>query len=299
MVLRKALLLLVSALAAAVLAAGCGGAGGSANKELRLGYIEWDENVAVSNLTKVLLEEDLGYESVELQLADVGPIFSGVASGDLDAFQDVWMPNHENYMADVEDDARLLEPWYEGETKYGIVVPDYMEDVQSIADLNNVEGTNRIIGIEPGAAFHPQITDEVIPAYNLEGWELVESSTPAMLSEVERAYSAQEPIVFLGWSPHWMNAEYDFHYLEDPKDAQGEFDDPSQITTLVNNNLQEDDPVAYAFLENISMSEEEVNTLEAEINEAGDPIEGAKAWLEENRDVVQPWVDAAEQAQGS
>ncbi|MDP9481350.1 MAG: glycine/betaine ABC transporter, partial [Actinomycetota bacterium] len=74
--------------------AGCGGGGGgsgSANKTLTLGNIGWAENLAVSNLTKVIFEEDLGYEEVELKLLDVGPLFQGVASGDLHAFQDVWM----------------------------------------------------------------------------------------------------------------------------------------------------------------------------------------------------------------
>jgi ABC-type proline/glycine betaine transport system substrate-binding protein len=61
----------------------------------------------------------------------------------------------------------------------------------------NAAGTDMIIGIEPGAAFHPQIKDKVIPGYDLDA-ELVESSTPAMLSELEKAYEMREPIVFLG-----------------------------------------------------------------------------------------------------
>ena len=57
----KRLLALLLALAAWALATGCGGALGVAGgKELTLGYIGWDENVAVSNLTKVILEQDLG-----------------------------------------------------------------------------------------------------------------------------------------------------------------------------------------------------------------------------------------------
>src|SRR3712207_8253518 len=55
--------------------------------------------------------------------------------------------------------------------------------------------------------------------------KLVEGSTPAMLAELEKAYKEREPIVFLRWSPHWMNAEYDLRYLKDPKDLQGPFKD--------------------------------------------------------------------------
>jgi glycine betaine/proline transport system substrate-binding protein len=282
-----------------VLAAGCGGMGAvSGGKELTLGYITWDENVAVSNLTKVLLEEELGYEKVELQLTDVAvvkQVFRGVADGDLDAFQDVWIPNHKNYLSEVEDDVEHLDPWFEGKTTQGIAVPYYM-DVHSIPELDKA-GTDMIVGIEPGSAVHPQIKDKVIPGYDLD-MLLVQGSTPAMLSELERAYKMREPIVFFGWSPHWMNVRYDLRYLEDPKDLQGAFNDSAEISSIVSKDLPDDDPVAYEFIRSISLDEEQINQLEADINEAGDPDRGVKVWLEDNRGVVQPWIDAAKKAQG-
>ena len=293
---RRRLPILLLVLAVWALAAGCGWAGAIADsKELKLGYIAWDENVAVSSLTKVLLEEELGY-TVELQrtnVAVVKQVFGGVAEGDLDAFQDVWMPNQRAYLSEVEGNVEHLDPWFEGQTAQGIAVPYYM-DVRSLSELDRA-GTDMITGIEPGSAVQPQIHDKVIPGYDLD-MKLVESSTPAMLSELEKAYEMRQPIVFFGWSPHWMNARYDFRYLEDPKDLQGKFNDPAKISSIVNEDLPDDDPVAYAFLKALSLDEDQVNQLEADINEAGDPDEGVKVWLEKNRDVVKPWVDTAKQA---
>jgi glycine betaine/proline transport system substrate-binding protein len=295
-VYRRRLPILLLVLAVVASTAGCGGLGAvSGGKELTLGYIEWDENVAVSSLTKVLLEEELGY-TVELQrtnVAVVKQVFGGVAEGDLDAFQDVWMPNQSAYLSEVEGNVEHLDPWFEGQTAQGIAVPYYM-DVRSLSELDRA-GTDMIISIEPGSAVQPQIHDKVIPGYDLD-MKLVESSTPAMLSELEMAYEMRQPIVFFGWSPHWMNARYDFRYLEDPKDLQGKFNDPAKISSIVNEDLPDDDPVAYAFLKVISLDEEQINQLEADINEAGDPDEGVKVWLEKNRDVVKPWVDTAKQA---
>jgi glycine betaine/proline transport system substrate-binding protein len=291
-------LVLVLALLVTTIAASCGGgAGSSGNKTLTLGSIGWNENIAVSTLTKVVMEDDLGYEEVQIKgPLELGPLFQGVASGDLQAFQDVWLPNHQDYLNNpqIKNDVELLDPWYEGQTTYGIAVPDYM-DVQSIADLDRA-ATDEITGIEPSAAFHPVIKNKVIAGYNLD-MVLVESSTAAMLSELEKAYKAKEPIVFLAWSPHWMNAEYDFHYLDDPKNLQGAFDDPSRILTVVNQDLKDDDPQAYAFLNAISLDEEQVNTIEAEINEAGsnNPEKGVRSWLKDNQDVVQPWVKSAKE----
>jgi glycine betaine/proline transport system substrate-binding protein len=294
----RRLLNLLLLLVVGALAAGCSGLGAvSGGKEITLGYIGWDENVAVSNLTKVVLEEEFGYV-VELQLKDVEvveQVFEGVAEGELDAFQDVWIPNHKNYLSEVENDVEHLDPWFKGKTTQGIAVPYYM-DVRSLSELDQA-GTDMIVGLEPGSAVHPQIKNKVIPGYDLD-MKLVESSTPAMLSELERAYEMREPIVFFGWSPHWMNARYDFRYLEDPKDLQGGFNDSAEISSIVNEDLSEDDPVAYEIIRSISLSKEQVNQMEADINEAGDPDAGVKAWLEDNRSVVQPWIDAAKKAQG-
>ena len=186
-----------------------------------------------------------------------------------------------------------LDPWFEGQTAQGIAVPYYM-DIRSLSELDQA-GTDMIIGIEPGSAVQPQIEDKVIPGYDPD-MKLVEGSTPAMLSELETAYKMREPIVFYGWSPHWMNAKYNFRYLKDPKDLEGKFNDPAKISSIVNKDLPEDDPVAYAFLKAISLDEEQINQLEVDINETGDPDEGVKVWLEKNRDVVQPWIAAAKKA---
>jgi glycine betaine/proline transport system substrate-binding protein len=216
-------------------------------------------------------------------------------------------------MAEVEGDVEHLDPWYEGETTFGLAVPSYMTGVTSIADLNQ-SGAERIIGIEPGAVITTKIEENVIPDYNLT-LEHEPSSTAAMLAEVERLYNDEEPFVFPPWCPHPMCGEvsgwqgqsprdlggmYDFRYLEDPQNSLGNLDQPAKISAIVNKDLPDEDPVAYAFLKTLRLSEEELISLETEISNAGDDaIKGTNAWLENNHDVVQPAIDAAKQAQGS
>jgi ABC-type proline/glycine betaine transport system substrate-binding protein len=49
--------------------------------------------MANATLTKVLLESDVGYDSVELKLADdAGLVYKDLIDGETDAFQDAWMP---------------------------------------------------------------------------------------------------------------------------------------------------------------------------------------------------------------
>jgi glycine betaine/proline transport system substrate-binding protein len=118
-----------------------------------------------------------------------------------------------------------------------------------------------------------------------------------MLAEVETQYNNKGEFAFMAWSPHWMNQRYDFKYLEDPKDALGPVNDPAVCSTIVNENLQEEAPVAYAFMDALTLTEEQINDLESVINEEGDPLEGARSWVRDNRDVVQPWIDAASNTQ--
>src|SRR5918993_5647275 len=95
---------------------GCSGLG--QGKGLVLANIGWDENVAVSNLTKVLLEDELDYESVEINTDEnLDSTYRRVASGELDAFQDVWLPNQEALLEQVAGDVEHLDPWFLGETK--------------------------------------------------------------------------------------------------------------------------------------------------------------------------------------
>jgi glycine betaine/proline transport system substrate-binding protein len=281
--------------------AGCGSGGGSSSsgsKTLTLGNIGWTENVAISNLTKVVMGEELDYEVSLKGPLDLGPMFQGLANNDIQAFQDVWLPNNQNYLdkPQIKPRVELLSPWFQGTTKYGITVLSYMEGITSIADLNDA-GTNEITGIEAGASFMPVIEDEVIPEYNLD-MKLVTSSTAAMLAEVQKKNAAKEPIVFTGWSPHWMNTKYDIVYLEDPKNAQGAFDDPSKITSVVNGGLKDEDPMAYAFLKAIKVNEDQLNEMEADMVAAGTGNEekGVKKWYMKNKDLVKPWVDAAKKA---
>ena len=90
---------------------------------LRLANIGWDENVAVSYLTKVLLEDELAYGLVEISTQDLDSAYRDVASGELDAFQDLWLPNQEALLGEVAEDVERLDPWFLGETKQGMAVP--------------------------------------------------------------------------------------------------------------------------------------------------------------------------------
>ena len=96
---------------------GCGGGSSGSGKTLEIADIGWTENTAIAHLTKVLLEEELGYEEVTINTTDLDSVYDGVAQGDLDAFQDVWLPNQQDLLSSVEDGVDQLGLSYKGQTR--------------------------------------------------------------------------------------------------------------------------------------------------------------------------------------
>jgi glycine betaine/proline transport system substrate-binding protein len=262
---------------------------------LALASMGWDENVALSNLTKVLLQEDLGYQRVDIVTNEtLGATYRGVASGNLDAFQDVWLPNQQALLDEyVREGVGHLHPWYMGETEQGIAVPAYM-DVRSIDQLNGTD-VKLIYGIEGSSVVMHKVEEGVIPAYHLKQ-QLVQGGTAGMLYKVGRLYATREDFVFIAWSPHWMNQRYDIRYLKDPKDALGPTNDPARLSTIVRGGLREGDPEAYALMDAMELDEGQIEGLEDTINKSDDPGAGARRWVSENREVVRPWIEAARNA---
>lgn len=285
---------LLAVLLAVLLSSGCGeansaassGTAGRDDEKVTLGYVGWEENVAVSNLTKVLLE-DLGYEEVELRRFEAPEAaYRGVASGEIDAFHGVWLPNHEHLLGGVEEDVQLIDAWLIGTTRSSLAVPSYM-GVRSLGELRD-SGAEKLVGADPGAA--PIETPARLPA-GLDLERDLYPSTPAMFDEVRRLYEAREPFVFVAYSPHWSNEEYEFEYVEDPERLMGDLTRPARLHLIASEDLA--DPLALALLDTIFMAEHHVQGLELAIREAGNPSDGAEAWVEDNEGLTQSWLDKA------
>lgn len=260
-------------------------------RTISIGWMPWEEAIAVTNLWHVILEAN-GYE-VDQQQLDPGIVFDGIASGDLDVFLDAWLPiTHEQYMDQYGDSIEDLGPWL-ADAPLTWTVPAYLDEINSIADLADnadlFDGT--IVGIEPGAGLTRISLEEVIPAYGLgDDFELVESSTPAMLAELDAAYTNEEPIVVTLWRPHPAYGRYDLKDLEDPENALGDAD---QIHAVARTGFAEDHPEAAAALSNFFFEQEDFAPLNTAVDDApdGGELDAAREWLENNRDIVEAWLE--------
>jgi glycine betaine/proline transport system substrate-binding protein len=251
-------------------------------EELLILYPNWAEGIAFTHLAKVALE-DQGY-MVEIKPIEPGPIYASLAKGDADLFLDAWLPHtHSDYWEKYGDKITKLGESFSGGTT-GLVVPSYVT-INSITELNDhaekVDG--KIIGIGSGAGIHRN-TEKAIEEYGLE-LEQVTSSGPAMMASLQKAVSRDEWVVITGWKPHYMWADYDLKYLEDPKGIY-----PTDVCAILSRQgFKEDYPDLAKFFANYNFEESKLYDLMGKIEAAGDPEVAAKEWYQANKAMVKGW----------
>jgi glycine betaine/proline transport system substrate-binding protein len=270
---------------------GGGGSGGGASgdKTVSISVVAgWDEDVAGSNLWKEILEQK-GYK-VNMQELDIASTFTGVANGQINLYMDAWLPStHKAYWDRFQNQLEVVTSWQKG--KNTVVVPDYVNDVNTIADLKgkSSEFQGRIVGIEAGAGEMKAMREKVIPGYGLTDYNLVEGSSPAMLASLDSAIKQKQPIVVTLWQPHWAFSRFPIKVLEDPQTAFGPPDDMQIVATK---GWSAANPEVAGWLKNFKITPEQLSSLMLDIQTAGKgkEQETAKAWIAKNQQLVDSWL---------
>src|SRR6056297_3039959 len=179
--------------------------------------VGWTDITATTAATTTVLEA-LGYET-ETKVLSVPVTYTSLAEGDIDVFLGNWMPTMEADIAPYRE-AGTVDTVRANLTgaKYTLAT-NAAGAALGIADFADIAGAGdaldaQIYGIEPGNDGNRLIMDMIeADAFGLSGFEVKESSEQGMLAQVSRADRREEPIIFLGWEPHPMNANHDMTYL--------------------------------------------------------------------------------------
>ncbi|NLF05943.1 MAG: glycine betaine ABC transporter substrate-binding protein [Actinomycetales bacterium] len=258
-----------------------------ASKDITIGVFNgWPEGEAVSYIWKLVLEDN-GY-NVDLQYADAGPVFTGVAAGDYDLALDGWLPfTHKDYFEQFGDDIVDLGSWNDdAKLTFTVNADAPIDSLTELAENSELFG-DRIIGIEPGAGLTKATQENVIPTYGLEDMDFVTSSTPAMLAELSSKISAGENVVVTLWRPHWAYDAFDIKDLEDPELTLGEAE---SIHTFTRTGFDTEFPEVTEWLKSFRMDSETLFSLENVMyntdEDISDYTEIVRAWMDENTDWV-------------
>ena len=283
-----ATLAIVASLSATAALADCG--------TVTFSDVGWTDITATTAAASVVLDA-LGYEAETLVLS-VPVTYTSLAGGDVDVFLGNWMPTMEADLAPYRDAGTVdvLGANLEG-AKYTLAT-NAAGAALGIADFGDIAANldaldGEIYGIEPGNDGNRLIMDMIAAdAFGLSEFEVVESSEQGMLAQVDRASGRDEPIIFLGWEPHPMNANFDLTYLTGGDDWFGPDLGGATIYTNTRAGYAEECPNVGALLNNMVFTlamENEI--MGAILNDGEDADVAARTWMSNNSDVVMAWLD--------
>lgn len=264
-------------------------------QKVRFSDVGWTDITSTTALTSAVLK-GLGYEP-SAELLSVPVTYVSMKNKNIDVFLGNWMPSMAGDSKPYFDDKSVvsLRPNLEG-AKYTLAVPDYVYQagVKDFADLakNADKFGDKIYGIEPGNDGNRLVQSMIDKgAFDLKGWQLVESSEQGMLSEVDRAIRRKTWIVFLGWAPHPMNKQYPMQYLTGGDDYFGPNFGGATVYTNVRAGYADECPNVGKLLQNLTFTLDMEATVMEAITTGGE--EGGKAaaeYLKANPGVLTPWL---------
>ncbi|WP_299205042.1 ABC transporter substrate-binding protein [uncultured Amphritea sp.] len=289
--------------------------------------MNWSSATLISNVDKFILQNGYGCDA-ELVPGDTMPTgTSMIEKGEPDIAPEMWS----NSMRDALDkgvaEKRLR---YAGNSlsdggEEGFWVPQYL--VKKYPELATIEGVKKHAKLfthpedDSKSAFYgcPAGWNCQISASNLfkalkladSGFDLIDPGSGAGLAgSIAKAFTREEPWFGYYWAPTAVLGKYkmvkvDFgsgvdkqHYIDcisanecaDPKPTMYP---PSLVQTVTTESFAEKSPAAYQYVSNRSLTNEQLNTLLAwmEDNQADGEV-AAEYFLTEHEDLWTPWVSA-------
>ena len=265
--------------------------------------VGWTDITATTAATTAVLDA-LGYET-DIKVLSVPVTYASMAQGDIDVFLGNWMPTMEGDIASYRDAGTVatIRANLEG-AKYTLAT-NAAGAALGIADFADIAAQKdaldgKIYGIEPGNDGNRLIQSMIdADAFGLSGFEVVESSEQGMLAQVARADRGGDPVVFLGWEPHPMNANFDMTYLTGGDDFFGPDLGGATVYTNTRAGLAEECPNLGTFLNNLAFTLEMENEIMGAILDDGkDPRVAAEAWLKANPGTLDTWLAGVTTADG-
>jgi glycine betaine/proline transport system substrate-binding protein len=270
---------------------------------IRLSDIGWTDVTSTTAIFSALVRH-LGYRT-QITVLSVPVTYASLKNNDIDVFLGNWMPSMEadrrSYVQ--EGSVEVIRHNLTG-AKYSLAVPAYTYEagLRSFADIQRFakELNNSIYGIEPGNDGNRLVLTMLRQnQFGLGTFKLVESSEQGMLAEVERAFRAHTPIVFLAWDPHPMNMRFELRYLSGGDSVFGPNFGEARVDTDTRAGYSRECPNIGRLLRNLSFTTQQESRVMSDILDRHEPPEvAAEAFLGANPQVVAAWLEGVRTLDG-
>ena len=266
-------------------------------KTVKFSDVGWTDITATTAIAADILQ-GLGY-TPKITVLSVPVTYASMKNKDIDVFLGNWQPSMDSIRKPYVDDKSVVVVGANLPTgaKYTLAVPQYTYDkgLKDFADIQKFKDSlhDKIYGIEPGNDGNKLVLDLIKnDKFGLKDFQLVESSEQGMLSEVQRATSHKEDVVFLGWAPHPMNVNFKIQYLTGGDDSFGPNFGGAIVYTNERAGFASECPNAAKLIKNLVYTVDIENEVMNKI--LTDGMEGpaaAKAWLRTNPKELAAWLN--------
>ena len=277
------------------LASGIGYAVPKSCQKITFAEVAWP-GVMVKTAVASMIMESLGYK-VATQSLSVPVVMASLKNKDVDIFVGNWMPAAEKVIRPYLNDGSIETIQTNiPDAKYTMVVPTYLankglKDFKDIAKFGK-ELDYKIHGIEPGNSGNAIILKMIKEnKFGLGKFKLIESSTNGMLAQVTRMKRGKKAIVFLGWTPHPMNADHKLTYLSGGDDTFGPNYGGATVHTISRKGFVSACQNAGSFLKNMKLTSKDQSAMMVPlVNDGLEPKEAARSWIKTNLAIVNKWL---------
>lgn len=258
----------------------------------------------------------MGY-NVEYVTAGYFPQFQALTDGTISASLEIWSNNVGDQWAKATGTVEHIGD-LGVDTNEGWLYPKYMEqkcpglpDWKALLDCTDLMSTpetfpNGRILVYP--ADWGGRSAAIIEALELPYTAVPAGSEGALVAELKSAWDREGPLVMMFWAPHWVLAEGDVGWVALPKPEPACDTDPTWgpnpnatgdcgVETVVTfkvawTGMADKWPVAYKFLKNFRLDDEDQIPMMAAIDVAGGDLAAVvDAWVGQNEAKWKPMVD--------
>ncbi|QQR38516.1 glycine betaine/L-proline ABC transporter substrate-binding protein ProX [Devosia rhizoryzae] len=305
-------------------------------KTINMAQATWDTGWFHAEIYRQLFQE-LGYSVDKPTTLDNPPFYQTVSQGDMDLWVNGWFPLHNTYEPTFAGTAEIVGAVAKGGALEGYLVnasaveefgitslEDFKRDEVKAAFDRNGDGKADLVACPPGWGCEINI-EHHMDAYGLRDHiNPIKAGYAASMADAVAAYEAGENILFYTWTPNWTVNELvpgeDVNWIEVPKidlpdmslaDAatldgvEGCVNDPcmlgfpaNDIVPVVNTTFLEGNPSVRTLLQSVEIPLADIFAQNAAMNAGDDDIQAqATAWIADNRERVDEWLEAARSAQ--
>ncbi len=269
----------------------------AANK-IHFSRVSWTGVTVKTELAKDILTS-LGYQT-KVSTLSVPIVYQALSTGDADVFLGNWMPSMETIANKYFEQGTVVKYVANmNDAKYTLAAPSYVVDggLKDFADIAKYADKldHKIYGLEPGNDGN-QIIKAMIDNndFGLKDFKIVATSEPIMLTEVQNKVRDGKWVVFLGWSPHYMNQIIDMKYLTGSTGATfGDNDGTATVFTNVRKGFAEDEPNAALLIKQMIFPIAMMNEISQLLNDdksLNHETAGLK-WLKAHPEIYRGWLE--------